>query len=156
MMTEPKGNMAQVYEATTPAQIVRKQQSFPFKGWYAVIIRSGREQDAVPMVLGWQTSWRIGRITNVGSQQLRRSVRVSRSTPCAVGRHSRHDLLSGQPMKTCFGVRLNAFPTFSTNCEKEDGNVAIFGGKCRHRNSQIDRGVSKSAARRHSCPQLQK
>jgi|HubBroStandDraft_6_1064221.scaffolds.fasta_scaffold365874_2 transcription antitermination factor NusG len=46
MATEPKGNLEQVYEATTPAEIVRKQQSYPFKGWYSVVVRAGREQEA--------------------------------------------------------------------------------------------------------------
>jgi transcription antitermination factor NusG len=47
MATEPKiGNLEQVYEATTPAEIVREQQRYPFKGWYAIIVRSSREQDA--------------------------------------------------------------------------------------------------------------
>lgn len=46
MITEPKGNLEKVYEATAPAEIVREQQRYPFKGWYAVIVRSSREQDA--------------------------------------------------------------------------------------------------------------
>lgn len=40
------GNLAQVYEACSSGEIVRKQQEYPFKGWYAIIARSGREQDA--------------------------------------------------------------------------------------------------------------
>ena len=46
--TTTGGNLAQVREAFTPSEpiSVREQQRYPFKGWYAVIVRSSREQDA--------------------------------------------------------------------------------------------------------------
>lgn len=47
MATE--GNMAKVRDAfigETAELPLREQQRYPYKGWYAVIVRSGREQDA--------------------------------------------------------------------------------------------------------------
>ena len=45
MLMATDGNLAQVRDAfeTSP---LREQQRFPYKGWYAVIVRSQREQDA--------------------------------------------------------------------------------------------------------------
>jgi transcription antitermination factor NusG len=46
MVTEPKGNLEMVRLATSPAEIVREQQRYPYKAWYAVRVRPSREQDA--------------------------------------------------------------------------------------------------------------
>lgn len=46
MATEKTGNLAEVRDALAPVQTIREQQRYPYKAWYAVIIRSSREQDA--------------------------------------------------------------------------------------------------------------
>jgi transcription antitermination factor NusG len=51
LMAVDKGNLEQVRDAviaqTEPAPLsLREQQRFPYKGWYAVIVRAQREQDA--------------------------------------------------------------------------------------------------------------
>lgn len=46
MLMATDGNLAHVRDAFETSPSLREQQRFPYKGWYAVIVRSQREQDA--------------------------------------------------------------------------------------------------------------
>lgn len=46
MLMATDGNLAQVRDAFETSPTLREQQRFPYKGWFAVIVRSQREQDA--------------------------------------------------------------------------------------------------------------
>lgn len=46
MLMATEGNLAHVRDAFETSPTLREQQRFPYKGWYAVIVRSQREQDA--------------------------------------------------------------------------------------------------------------
>lgn len=46
LMASDAGNLRQVFAANNPIGELKKQQAYPPKAWYAVIARTGREQDA--------------------------------------------------------------------------------------------------------------